>query len=88
VKIEIHDGTRQQIEALPDTGANITAFQPEILPKLGLSNKDMKKAPRTLKSADGSALRTHGSVEVQTSKSASTNEFLTVIKNLQQPITL
>jgi hypothetical protein len=41
VEIEIRDGSRRQIEALPDTGANITAFQPEILPKLGLSNKDM-----------------------------------------------
>jgi hypothetical protein len=56
VEIEICEGSRQQIEALPDTGANITAFQPEILPKLGLLNKDMKKAPRTPKSADGSAL--------------------------------
>jgi hypothetical protein len=88
VEIEIRDGTRRQIEALPDTGANITAFQPEILPKLGLSNKDMKKATWTPKSADGSALRTLGSVEVRISKLGHTTEFLTayVIKNLQQPI--
>ncbi len=64
MEIEIRNGTRRQIEALPDTGANITAFQPEILSKLGLSNKDMKKAPLTTKSSDGSALRTLGSVEV------------------------
>ncbi len=48
----------------------------------------MKKAPRTPKSADGSALRTLGSVEVRISKSGHTTEFLMayVIKNLQQPI--
>jgi hypothetical protein len=88
VEIEIRDGRRQQIEALPDTGANITVFQPEILPKLGLSNKDMKKASQSPKSTDGSALKTLGSVEVQISKSGCTTEFLTayVIKNLQQPI--
>ena len=88
VEIETRDGSRQHIEALPDTGANITAFQPEILPKLGLSNKDMKKAPRAPKSADGSALKTLGSVEVRISKSGRTTEFLTayVIKTLQQPI--
>jgi hypothetical protein len=67
---------------------HVSAFQPEILPKLGLSNKDMKKAPRTPKSADGSALQTLGLVEVRISKSGRTTEFLTayVIKNLQQPI--
>ena len=48
----------------------------------------MKKAPWAPKSADGSALKTLGSVEVQISESGCMTEFLTayVIKNLQQPI--
>jgi hypothetical protein len=54
---------------LPDTGVNITAYQQEILPKLGLSKRDMKKAAGTPKSADGAALWTLGSVEVRISKS-------------------
>ncbi len=88
VEIKIGDGSRWQIEALPDTGANNTAFQPEILKKLGLSNKDMKKAPRILKSAYGSALRTLWSVDVRISKSGHTTVFMTayIIKNLQQLI--
>ncbi len=42
VEIENIDGKKEKIKALPDTGANITAFEPEILPKLGLSVEKRK----------------------------------------------
>ena len=88
VEIENIDGKKEKIKALPDTGANITAFEPEILPKLGLSVDNLVEETKIPKSADGSALRTLGSVQVRISKSGRTTEFVTayIIKNLQQPI--
>ncbi len=88
VKIENIDGKKEKIKALPDTGANITAFEPEILLKLGLSVDNLVKETKVPKSADGSVLRTLGSVQVRISKSGRTTEFVMVyiIKNLQQPI--
>jgi hypothetical protein len=88
VKIENIDGKKEKIKALPDTGANITAFEPEILPKLGLSVDNLVIETKIPKSADRSTLRTLGSVQVRISKSGRTTEFVTayIIKNLKQPI--
>jgi hypothetical protein len=90
VKVENIDGRRGKAKFLPDTGANITAFQPEILPQLGMSVENLRMISTEPKSADGSSLKTLGAVDVRLSKSGYTTEFITayVIKNLQQPILL
>ncbi len=78
---------REKAKFLPDTGANITAFQLEILPQLGRS-QNLRMVSKNPKSADESNLETLGAVEVRLSKSGNTTEFTTVyvVKNLQQPI--
>jgi hypothetical protein len=88
VEVENINGRREKAKFLPDTGANITAFQPEILPQLGMSVDNLRMVSTVPKSADGSNLKTLGAVDVRLSKSGHTTEFITayVIKNLQQPI--
>ena len=88
IEVENIDGRREKAKFLPDTGANITAFQPEILPQLGMSVDNLRMVATIPKSADGSNLKTLGAVDVRLSKSGHTTEFITayVIKNLQQPI--
>jgi hypothetical protein len=88
VEFENIDGRREKANFLPDTGVNITAFQPEILPQLGMSVDNLRMVATVPKSADGSNLKTLGAVDVRLSKSGHTTKFITafVIKNLQQPI--
>jgi hypothetical protein len=88
VEVKNIDGRREKAKFLPDMGANITAFQPEILPQLGMSVNNPRMVATVLKSANGSNLKTLRAVDVQLSKSGHTTEFITayVIKNLQQPI--
>ncbi len=88
VEVKNIDGRREKAKFLPDRGANITAFQPEILPQLGMSVDNLRMVSTVLKSADGSNLKTLGAVDVRLSKSGQTTKFITayVIKNLQQPI--
>jgi hypothetical protein len=88
VQVENINGRREKAKFLPDTGANITAFQPEILPQLGMSVDNLRTVSTVPKSADGSNLKTLGTVNVRLSKLGHTTEFITayVIKNLQQPI--
>ena len=81
------DGLSETISALPDTGANITALQPEILPMLGMSVHNLNEETRIPTSADGSVLKTLGSVPIGIKK----NNFYVhvdayVIDGLQQPI--
>ena len=64
VKIENINRKKEKIRTLLDTGANISVFEPEILPKLGLSVENLVKETKISKSADGSSLRTQGSVQV------------------------
>ncbi len=64
VKIENINRKKEKIRTLLDTGANISVFEPEILPKLGLSVENLVKETKISKSADGSLLRTQGSVQV------------------------
>jgi hypothetical protein len=64
VKVENIDGRKEKAKFLPDTGANITAFQPEILPQLGMSINNLRMVSTVPKSADGSNLRTLGAVDV------------------------
>ena len=54
VEVENIDGRREKAKFLPDTGANITAFQPEILPQLGMSVDNLRMVSTVPKSADGS----------------------------------
>jgi hypothetical protein len=88
VEVENINGGREKAKFLPDTGANITAFQPEILPQLGMSVDNLRMVATVPKSADGLNLKTLGAVDVRLTKSGHTTEFITayVIKNLQQPI--
>jgi hypothetical protein len=90
VEVKNIDGRREKAKFLPDTGANITALQPEILPQLGMSVDNLRMVATVPKSANGSNLKTLGAVDVRLSKSGHTSEFITayVIKNLQQPILL
>jgi hypothetical protein len=68
VKVKNTDGRREKAKFLPDTGANITAFQPEILPELGMSVDNLRMVSTVPKSADGSNLKTLGAVDVRLSK--------------------
>jgi hypothetical protein len=88
VEVKNIDGRREKAKFLPDTGVNITAFQPEILPQLGMSVDNLRTVTTVPKSADGSNVKTLGAVDVRLSKSGHTTKFITayVIKNLQQPI--
>jgi hypothetical protein len=88
VEVKNIDGRREKAKFLPDTGANITAFQPEILLQLGMSIYNLRMVSTVPKSADGSNLKTLGAVDVRLSKSGHTTEFITayVIKNLRKPI--
>jgi hypothetical protein len=88
VEVENIDGRREKAKFLPDTGANITAFQPEILPQLGMTVDNLRMVVTVPKSADGSNLKTLDAVDIRLSKSGHTTEFITayVIKNLQQLI--
>ncbi len=54
VEVENIDGRREKAKFLPDTGANITAFQLEILPQLGMSVDNLRMVSTVPKSADGS----------------------------------
>jgi hypothetical protein len=67
VKVKNIDSRREKVKFLPDTGANITAFQPEILPQLGMSINNLRMVSTKPKSADGSNLKTLGAVDVQLS---------------------
>ena len=81
------DGQSETISALPDTGANITAFQPDILPKLGMSVHNLAKETRVPKSADGSVLKTLGSIPIGIERNnLHVNVDAYVIEGLQQPI--
>jgi hypothetical protein len=82
VEVENIDSRREKAKFLPDTGANITAFQPEILPQLGMSIDNL----RMVSTVPKSNLKTLGAVDVRLSKLGHTTEFITayVIKNLQQ----
>ncbi len=64
IEVENIEGRREKARFLPDTGANITAFQPEILPQLGMSVDNLRMIATVLKSADGSNLKTLGAVDV------------------------
>jgi hypothetical protein len=61
VEIENIDGKKENIKALQDTGANITMFELEILPKL-CQVDNLVEETKISKSANGSALRTLGSL--------------------------
>jgi hypothetical protein len=82
VQVKNIDGRREKAKFLPDTGANITAVQPEILPQLGMSVDNLRMVPTFPN------LKKLGAVEVRLSKSGHTTEFITdfVIKNLQRLI--
>ncbi len=67
VEVENIDGRREKAKFLPDTGANITAFQPEILPQLGMSVDNPRMVATVPKSANGSNLK---NLEQLTSNSA------------------
>ncbi len=77
IKVENIDGRREKAQFLPDMGVKITAFQPEILPQLGMSVDNLKMVATVPKSADGSNLKTLGAVDIQLSKSGHTTEFIT-----------
>jgi hypothetical protein len=88
VQVKNIDGRREKAKFLPDTGANITAFQPKILPQLGTSVDNLRMVSTNPKSADGLNLKTLGAVDVRLRKLGHTTKFITahVIKNLEQPI--
>jgi hypothetical protein len=88
VEVKNIDSRWEKAKFLPDTGTNITAFQPEILPQLGMSVDKLRMVSTVPKSADGSNLTTLGAVNVRLSKSGHTTLYITayVIKNMQQPI--
>jgi hypothetical protein len=58
IEVENIDGRREKAKFLPDTGGNITAFQPEILPQLGMSVNNLRMVATVPKAADGSNLKT------------------------------
>ena len=47
VKIENINRKKEKIRTLLDTGANISVFEPEILPKLGLSVENLVKEKKS-----------------------------------------
>ncbi len=67
VEVKNIDGRREKVKFLPDTGVNITAFQPKILPQLGMSIDNLRMVSTKPKSADGSNLKTIGAVDVRLS---------------------
>ncbi len=64
VEVENINGRREKAKFLPDTGASITVFQPEILPQLGMSIETFRMVATVPKSADGSNLKTLGAMDV------------------------
>jgi hypothetical protein len=77
VEVKNIDGRREKAKFLPDMGANITAFQPEILPQLGMLIDNLRMVATGPKSADGSNLKTLGEVDVRLSKSGHITKFIT-----------
>ncbi len=90
VEVQNINGKQEKAKFLPDTGANITVFQPAILPQLGMSIDNLRMVSTNPKLAAGSNLKTLGTVDVRPSKLGHTTKFITayVIKNLHQPILL
>jgi hypothetical protein len=57
------NGQSRVIEALPDTGANVTALPFEFLRGFGLSEKDLSPELKQAKAANGAVLKVAGTLQ-------------------------
>ena len=75
------------VNALPDTGANVSGIPPNFLTKLGLSVNNLDKESRSPAAADARALQTLGTLQVEMEhQGITTKQTLFVIKELSKPI--
>ena len=84
VQVVTQSGRSVTVEAIPDTGADVSAAGPEILALLGESTLNLMSSSETPQSADGSEMTVLGSMPVTVSLGdQSTKTQIFVIKNLQ-----